>query len=115
MLESVAVLRVATYFLTKWYYFYRLKSEFLHSQSGSNTSKETTVNPMIPKFEQSLRQYKRISSDCTAYSTNILSFFLKSLYFHTGYGDLVSYFRKEWWLISSMKNFDSLKKVINTM
>ena len=106
MLESVAALRVATYFLTKWYYFYRIKSEFLHSQSGSNTSKETTVNQIITLFEQSLRQYEKI---------NILPFLLKSLYFHTGYGDLVSYFRKEWWLTSSMKNFDSLKKVINTM
>ena len=102
MLESVAALRVATCFLTKWYYFYKIKSKFLHSQSGSNTSEESTVSPMMNKFEQSLRQYKKISSDS---STNILSFFLKSLYFHTGYGDLVS------WLISNVKAFDSLKKV----
>ena len=111
MLESVAVLRVATCFLTKWYYFYRIKSKFLHSQSGSNTSKEITVKPMMNKFEQSLRQYKKISSDSIAYSTNILSFFLKSLYFHTGYGDLVSCFERDRWLISNVKAFDSLKKV----
>ena len=111
MLESVAVLRVATCFLTKWYNFYRIKSKFLHSQSGSNTSEESTVSPMMNKFEQSFRQYKKISSDCTAYSTNISSFFLKCLYFHTGYGDLVSCFRREWWLISNVRKFDSLKKV----
>ena len=112
MLESVAALRVATCFLTKWYYFYRIKSKFLHSQPGSNTSKETTVNPMMNKFEQSLRQYKKIYSDSIAYSTNILSFFLKCLYFHTGYGDLVSCFERDRWSISNLRKFDSLKKVI---
>ena len=112
MLESVAALRVATCFLTKWYYFYKIQSKFLHSQSGSNTSKETTVNPMMNMFEQSLRQYKKISSDSIAYFNNILSFFLKCLYFHTGYGDLVSCFRREWWLISNLRKFDSLKKVL---
>ena len=111
MLESVAVLRVATCFLTKWYYFYRIKSEFLHSQSGFNPSKETTVSPMMNKFKQPLRQYKKIYSDSMPYSTNILSFFLKCLYFHTGYGDLVSCFERDRWLISNVKGFHSLKKV----
>ena len=114
MLESVAILRVATLFLTKWYYFYKIRSNFLNSQSGSNTSKEITVSSMNDKFENSLRQYKKICSESVAYSTTILPFFLKSLYFHTGYGDLVSYFKREWWLISSVsvRGFDSLKKVI---
>ena len=117
MLESVAVLRVATRFLTQWYSFYRIRSKFLHSQPGSNTSKETTitVSPINTMFENILREYKKISSDSIAYATNILSFFMKSLYFHTGYGDLISYFREEWWLISSMKDFDSLKEVTSTM
>ena len=113
MLESVAILRVATVFLTKWYYFYKIKSKFLNSQFGSNTSQEITASPVNANFENSLRQYKNIFSDSVAYSAT-LSFFLKSLYFHTGYGDLISYICKEgWWLISNVSNFDSLKKVIN--
>ena len=65
MLESVAVLRVATRFLTQWYSFYRIRSKFLHSQPGSNTSKETTitVSPINTMFENILREYKKISSD----------------------------------------------------
>ena len=80
MLESVAVLRVATRFLTQWYSFYRIRSKFLHSQPGSNTSKETTitVSPINTMFENILREYKKISSDSIAYATNILSFFKKS-------------------------------------
>ena len=115
MLDSVAILRVVTSLLSKWYYFYKIKSKFINLQSGSNTSKEITLSSTNAKFENSLRKYKKICSDSFAYSATILSFFLKSLYFHTGYGDLISYFREEWWLIPNVIHFDSLKKVIHNI
>ena len=107
VLESVAIIKVATVWLAKWYNRYNIKSRFLYLQT-SCTTPVIRVNTM---YHSCLRQFNKIGGD-TDSRKNILSFFLKTLYFHSGYGDLVSYFRRDWWLNCFDKDFDSLKKVL---
>ena len=109
VLESVAIIKVATVWLAKWYYCYNIKSRFLCLQTDCTTP----VMPVNTMYDSCLREFKRIATDRGTDSTNnILSFFLKTLYFHSGYGDLVSHFRRDWWLNRYDKDFDSLKKVL---
>ena len=109
-LESVAILKVATVWLAKWYYFYNIKSKFLYLETG-RTAPVIQVNTM---YDSCLREFKKIAGGGGTDSENaILSFFLKTLYFHSGYGDLVSYSRRDWWLNSYGEDVANLKKVLS--
>ena len=89
LIESVAVLRFCITWLVKWYYAVNFRTRYIQSQVTYDLKKKTTRNRELNKcllvLDENIERY-------SLYSTAML-FFLKNLYFLTGFGDVLTHSR----------------------
>ena len=87
MLESVAVLRFTITWLMKWYSAIEFKKMYLQSQA---TSDPANINTRNRELNNCLHLLYKLIEQCPLHIP-VLLFLFKTLYFNTGFGDVLSY------------------------
>ena len=85
-IESVAVLRFAITWLVKWYSELEFKKRYLQSQIAPTPVKRNTRKWQLSNC---INLPDKIVEKCSPHDS-VLLFLLKTLYFNTGYGDVLS-------------------------